>query len=106
MPVEVTALRQPDKKISYYDPRVHPIDDQHPNTQVGYNGHVVLLFEGTRLTIEYRDIVKNHLLLMETFIPNGEGFLECSFSKPGDSPLFSGTQLKSSGVEVVDYPKA
>jgi hypothetical protein len=91
MPVEVTTLPQPDKRIRYYDPREHEIDNQDPGTKVGYNGHIVLLFEEISLKIEYHDIVNSNLLLTETFTPDGNGALECSFSKPADSPFISGS---------------
>jgi hypothetical protein len=92
MPVELTTLSQPDSTILYYDPRQHPIDKDDPDTKVGYNGHVVLLFDGTKLTIEYHDIVNNNLLLTETFTPNGTGGLQYSSSKPPNSGLLSGQQ--------------
>lgn len=92
MPVEVTELRRPDPNILYYDPRQHPIDKDDPNTKVGYNGHVVLLFDGNKLTIEYRDIVKNNLLLAEGFTPDGGGGLQYSSYKPSESALVSGEQ--------------
>ena len=63
MPVKVTKLTRPNPDILYYDPRVHPIDDRDLKTMVGYNGHVVLLFEGEKLTIEYHDIERADLLL-------------------------------------------
>src|SRR5262249_34977200 len=44
MPVKVSELERPDPRILYYDPRKHPIDNAHPDTKVGYNGHVVLFF--------------------------------------------------------------
>jgi hypothetical protein len=87
MPVDVTKLSKPDSSILYYDPRQHPMDKDHPNTMVGYNGHIVLLFEDTKLRIEYHDIVNNNLLLTETFTPSGAGALQHSFSKPTDSGL-------------------
>jgi hypothetical protein len=92
MPVELTQLSQPDSNILYYDPGQHPIDSSDPNTMVGYNGHIVLLFDGTKLTIEYHDIVNNSLLLTETFTPNGVGALQYSASKPPGSRLLSGQQ--------------
>jgi len=92
MPVEVTALSQPDSRILYYDPRQHPIDERDPKTMVGYNGHVVLLFEDNKLTIEYHDIEKDKLLLTETFTPDGAGGLQYLPHRPADSPLFSGQQ--------------
>jgi hypothetical protein len=92
MPVELTMLSQPDPNILYYDPRQHPIDKDDPDTKVGYNGHVVLFFDGSTLTIEYHDIVNNNLLLTETFTPNGAGGLQYSPSKPADSPLLAGQQ--------------
>jgi len=90
MPVERTKLNHPDPKIFYYDPRQHPIDVDDPNTKVGYNGHVVLLIDGSKLTIEYHDIVNNNLLLTEIFSPTGNGTLHHSPSAPANTPLFSG----------------
>jgi hypothetical protein len=90
MPVEVTSISEPDPKILYYDPRKHPIDKDNPTTSVGYNGHLVLVFDENQLTIEYRDILRNDLILTETFTPNGTGGLEHTSSKPAGSPLFSG----------------
>jgi len=92
MPVDLTRLKQPDPNVLYYDPRQHPIDKDDLKTQVGYNGHVVLIFNRTKLTIEYRDIVNNGLLLTETFTPEGSGALHHSSSKPPNSPLLSGDQ--------------
>jgi virulence-associated protein VapD len=92
MPVEVTKLSEADPNILFYDPRRHPIDAQDQNTMVGYNGHIVLLFEGTNLTIEYHDIVNNNLLLTETFTPSGPGVLQCSPVKGANSGLLSGQQ--------------
>jgi hypothetical protein len=91
MPVEITKLREPTPGILYYDPRVHPIDQQDPSTLVGYNGHVVLVFDGAQLTIEYRDILNNALLLAETFTPDGSGALQYSSYQPAGSPLVPGT---------------
>lgn len=90
MPVEITKLSQPDPNILYYDPREHPIDEDDPDTKVGYNGHIVLLFDGPKLTIEYRDILRNNLLLVESFWPNGDGTLKHFFSKPPESELLTG----------------
>jgi hypothetical protein len=90
MPVEVTRVPQPDPRILFYDPRQHPIDQKDPDKKVGYNGHAVLLFHGSRLTIEYHDILNNAVLLSETFAPAGEGRLEHTFSLPSGSPLVSG----------------
>jgi hypothetical protein len=89
MPVSVTVARQPTSEILYYDPRQHAIDDENPDTQVGYNGHVVLLFDGDRLTIEYHDILKNQILFTETFVPDPArpGALQYSPSAPADSLL-------------------
>lgn len=92
MPVEVTKLKRPDPRILCYDPRQHAIDDGDPNTKVGYNGHVLLVFKDAGLTIEYHDILNNDILLTETFTPNGSGALRYSSSKPANSPLFSGQQ--------------
>ncbi len=87
MPVEITNVSQPDPRIRCYDPRKHAIDQDHPNTLVGYNGHLVLLFNGNKLTIEYHDIVNNDLLLTESFTPDGSGGLQYSSSKPPNSGL-------------------
>ncbi len=91
MPVEVTKLSQPNPNILYYDPRQHPIDEDDPKTFVGYNGHVVLILDGTQLTIEYRDILDNALLLAETFTPAGSGVLQYASSQPSGSPLVPGS---------------
>jgi len=50
----------------------------------------VLIFENAKLTIEYRDIVNNNLLLSEAFTPTGTGALQYSNFKPPESPLISG----------------
>lgn len=91
MPVQVTKLSKPDPRILFYDPRQHPIDQGDPRTQVGYNGHVVLLFDGPDLTIEYHDILNNNLLLTETFTPTESGTLRHSYLNR-DSGLHSGQQ--------------
>jgi hypothetical protein len=92
MPVQVTKLGQPDPRILFYDPRQHPIDQGDLHTLVGYNGHIVLLFNGPDLMIEYHDVVNNNLLLTETFTPTGSGTLRHSYSKPPSSGLLSGQQ--------------
>ncbi len=56
MPVLETKVTKPEPSLLYYDPRLHPIDDQDEQTLVGFNGHVNLCFEGRALTIEYCDI--------------------------------------------------
>jgi len=75
MPVQVTVVNQSKPEILYYDPRQHPIDKNDPNTMVGYNGHVVLIFQGSILTIQYHDIVSDKILFTETFTPNSPGTL-------------------------------
>jgi len=90
MPVEVSRPNQPMPDVLYYDPRRHPIDQDDPKTAVGFNGHVVLLFEGALLTIEYRDIVDNTLLLSEAFTPTKSGALMQSSRQPAGSPLVPG----------------
>jgi hypothetical protein len=87
MPVSVTELKTPDQKILYYDPRKHPIDNTDPDTFVGYNGHVDLIFTGDKMVIEYRDIVKNDLLYSESFVPDGNGGL-----------VYSGLGLAQNGL--------
>jgi hypothetical protein len=90
MPVSKSKLLKPDPRVLFYDPREHPIDNKDPNTTVGYNGHLVLLFQGEDLSIEYRDILHNQLLLTETFHPAGNGTLQHTFTKPSESPLTGG----------------
>lgn len=90
MPVEVTKLSQPNSSILYYDPRQHPIDKEDPHTMVGYNGHIVLVFDGVQLMIEYHDILNNALLLTETFTPSGSGALQYASLQPAGSGLISG----------------
>jgi hypothetical protein len=90
IPVEISKPKLPDANILYYDPRKHPIDNSDPNTKVGYNGHVVLLFQDSKLTIEYRDITNNDLLLSETFTPDQAGRIQYVPSQPAGSPLCSG----------------
>jgi len=90
MPVSVSKLKKPDDKVLYYDPRVHAIDVDHPKTKVGYNGHLMLTIEGDRLTIEYHDIVKNRVLLTETFRRGQRGGLEHMCSKAAESGLKTG----------------
>jgi hypothetical protein len=90
MPVEVTTLSQPDSRILFYDPGQHPIDAEDPDTMVGYNGHVVLFFDGPKLVIEYHDIVNDNVLLTETFVAIGDGSLQHSYLKPANSRLVSG----------------
>jgi hypothetical protein len=89
MPVAITKLGRSEPSIAYYDPRQHPIDNEDPNTMVGYNGHVVLFFSGAELTIEYHDIVDDNLLLRETFIPTGTGGFQHSTFEPPNSPWLS-----------------
>ena len=90
MPVSVSKLKKPDDKVLYYDPRVHAIDVDHPKTKVGYNGHLMLTIEGDRLTIEYHDIVKNRVLLTETFRRGQRGGLEHMCSKAAERGLKTG----------------
>ena len=87
MPTRVTVVDRPKPEILYYDPRQHPIDKNDPDTMVGYNGHAVLVFHGKNLTIEYHDVVDNHVLLTETFTPDASGSIQYSSSKAADSPI-------------------
>ena len=96
MPVQVTELSAANADVLYYDPRQHPIDDRDPKTKVGYNGHVVVLLDGPKLNLEYRDIIDNALILTECFTPQAGGTLEYSSVKPPDSPLASGQQTNLS----------
>jgi hypothetical protein len=91
MPVEVSTLKEPDARIAFYDPRTHAIDEHDSGTQVGYNGHIALTFHEASLTIEYRDIVDNQLILQETFTPSASA-LAREEMLPADSPLRTGMQ--------------
>jgi hypothetical protein len=90
MPVSKTRLSRPDPNILYYDPREHAIDSEHPQMTVGYNGHVVLIFRDSAMTIEYHDILNNDLLLSETFRSNGSGSLQHECKAPPDGKLAPG----------------
>jgi len=90
MPVSVTTVNSPDPKILYYDPRKHPIDNENQCTFVGYNGHVVLTFDGQAMKVEYCDITDGKLLYSETFTPGLNNTLVRSDYKPADSPYISG----------------
>jgi hypothetical protein len=90
MPVSKTHLDWPDPKILYYDPREHPIDSKNPQITVGFNGHVVLIFKDSAMTIEYRDILDNDLLLSETFRPIGSGGLQRECEDPPAGKLARG----------------
>jgi hypothetical protein len=90
MPVSVSKLKKPTPEIAFYDPRTHPIDQQDTKTLVGYNGHAVLLFDGAKLTVQYRDICGNNLLLSETFAPQQDGTLAHAVKAPEHTPLRSG----------------
>jgi hypothetical protein len=94
MPVSVTNLTQADPKILYYDPRKHPIDNQDPDTMVGYNGYAFMLFNGAGLTIEYHDILNDQVLLTENFTPAANGTLLHQVSVPNEG-LLSGQQAAS-----------
>ena len=87
MPVAVTKIDKPDGEVLYYDPRQHPIDEDNPETKVGYNGHVELIFDQNMLTIEYHDIVNNSVLMTETFTRNEGGGLDWTPTLPPASPL-------------------
>jgi hypothetical protein len=91
MPVKVTKLTRPNPDILYYDPRVHPIDDRDLKTMVGYNGHVVLLFEDEKLTIEYHDIERADVLLTETFTPGQSGTLQHSIVSVAENAFVPGS---------------
>jgi hypothetical protein len=93
MPVSPSRLDVPTTAVAWYDPRTHAIDAKDKKTQVGYNGHAVLLFDGPKLTIEYRDIIDNTLLLSETFTPREDGTLANEQTLADDSPLRSGTHF-------------
>jgi hypothetical protein len=91
-PVEVTRVTQPNADILYYDPRQHPIDKDDPDTKVGYNGHIVLVFDGPTLTIEYHDILNNALIFTETFTLQSSGELQHTSLSAFGSPLRPGRQ--------------
>ncbi len=90
MPVSTTHLSKPNSNILYYDSREHPIDSGNPQIMVGYNGHVVLIFKDSAMTIEYRDILNNDLLLSETFTPNASRGLQHECKAPPDGKLARG----------------
>jgi len=69
------------------------MDKDNPNTKVGYNGHILLLIDGPRLTVEYHDIIDSTLLLTETFTPTGNGALQYESLKPPGSQLLSGQEM-------------
>ncbi len=91
MPVSVSTLSQSTPSILFYDPRAHSIDDQDTSTLVGYNGHVTATLDGANLTIAYRDIQQNNVLLTETFSPAANGVLTHTWTPPAPGGLISGT---------------
>jgi hypothetical protein len=95
MPVSVSKLNTPTPEVAFYDPRTHAIDKQDTKTQVGYNGHAVLVFDGGKLTIEYRDIVDNALLLSETFTPRKNRTLQYEYEPAKNAPLRTGLHYLS-----------
>ncbi|HEX3800898.1 MAG TPA: metallophosphoesterase [Verrucomicrobiae bacterium] len=75
MPVEPATPDLSKGTLLCYDGdpnRTHKLDD---GTVVGQNGFVNLTFEGTDLTLDYRDI-DNIQLLVERFTPNADGTLQ------------------------------
>ena len=93
MPVDLSVLKKSDPRILFYDPRRHPIDSHDMRTQVGFNGHLVLTFPSDAMTIEYRDIQDNALLLSETFTPGGPGNLIHTHIAPAPDTLVDGATL-------------
>ncbi len=87
MPLDLSVLKKPDARILFYDPRSHPIDSRDTKTRVGFNGHLVLTFPDTALTIEYRDIQDNALLISETFTPISPGKLKHTHTVPAPNTL-------------------
>ena len=71
MPVD---LGEPDAKkapLQFYDPRSHQLPG---GATVGQNGFVTATIQGPALTLEYRDI-DNNQLLVEEFTPAANGAL-------------------------------
>ena len=71
MPVELGAPTPGKAPLRYYDTRSHELED---GTKVGQNGYVNLTLDQAVLTLEYRDIA-NQLLLIESFVPSDDGKL-------------------------------
>ena len=95
MPVDVSDPGKVKPMVQFYDPRTHAIDEDHPNTRVGFNGHLRLTFDGPQLTIEYRDIdyhetPESPVLLTETFGPGAGGTLQHRHSDPEAATLKPG----------------
>jgi hypothetical protein len=55
-----------------------------------------MLFNGHELTIEYRDICDNKLLLSESFTPRADGTLTHTTTPAENTPLRTGLELDAS----------
>jgi len=85
MPVELTPPVHQEVPLLYYDQRPYKLLDR---TQVGVNGFVNLSLSGPVLTLDYRDI-DNNSLLVEEFKHVGNGVLSHNFvnvAQPGLTP--------------------
>lgn len=80
MPIE---LAKPDASIAplalYDADRFHKLDD---GTEVGENGFVIVTIQGPTLTLDYRDI-RNESLLVERFVITASGALTHNLDNPG-----------------------
>jgi len=72
MPVDLGAPNPGKAPLRYYDPRSHNLDD---GTPVGENGYANITIRQAELTVEYRDIHDNRLLI-ETFTRAANGALD------------------------------
>lgn len=85
MPVELTPPVHQEVPLLYYDRRPYKLLD---GTQVGVNGFVNLSLSGSVLSLDYRDI-NNNSLLVEEFKHVGNGVLSHDFvnvAQPGLTP--------------------
>ena len=78
MPVDLSPPDRQKAPLRYYDPRSHQLDD---GTAVGQNGYANITIEQATLTLEYRDIDNNQLLI-ETFTPSASGTLHYTVNDP------------------------
>ena len=100
MPVDLSDPAKVNGDVQFYDPRTHPIDKDHPGTQVGFNGHLRLTFDGPELSIEYRDIdyhvaLGSPVLMTETFGPGTGGKLQYQHTEPEPKTLVAGPAPKA-----------
>jgi Calcineurin-like phosphoesterase len=77
MPVEVSPPNLKKAPLRYYDARTHQLE----GTPVGQNGFANVTLDQATLTLEYRDIDNNQLLI-ETFTPGAGGTLVYTVTDP------------------------